>query len=128
MKTKALILLVLGLAAGRTGYADSMPTVEFKGAFIKITAGNSFLDAPIERNPPQLLYIRKSSILRITMTYVARTTAFDVTIVTWGADFGPNPEDGRAAATDDTRSFFYRFAKESNAESFCDAILSSQDG
>jgi hypothetical protein len=127
MKTRVLVLMFVFFAAGQGTFAASAPTVEFKGAFIKITAGSTFVDAPLERSPPLLLYIRKSSILRISMTFIPRTSAYDVTIVTWGSDYASRFDDVRTAATDPSRAFFYRFADLSSATAFCDTLLSNQE-
>jgi hypothetical protein len=129
MKTKALVLLAVVLASGVAAAAASSPTVEFKGSYIKITSGDSYAtDEPIERMPPQLLYIRKSSILTVSLTYVPRSSAYDVTIVTSVPDTQSRSVDGRTVVTYASKSYFYRFSAGAAAASFCEQVLSSQDG
>ncbi|HEY5079646.1 MAG TPA: hypothetical protein VII43_07345 [Opitutaceae bacterium] len=129
MKTKAFALVVVLLAAGGSAFAATAPTVEFKGSFIKITAGDSYAtDEPIERMPPQLLYVRKASILSVSLTFVARSSAYDVVIATSNPDNEAHAADARSVVTYGTKSYFYRFSSGSAATSFCEAILSSQDG
>jgi hypothetical protein len=129
MKTKVLALGYALLAAGVTSYAATAPTVEFKGAFIKITAGDSYAtDEPIERMPPQLLYVRKAAILSVSLTYVPRSSAYDVVIATSNPDNEARVVDGRSVVAYGTKSYFYRFSSGAAAAAFCEAMLSSQDG
>ena len=114
---------------GRHSVCRHAPTVEFKGSFIKITAGDSYAtDEPIERMPPQLLYVRKAAILSISLTYVPRSSAYDVVIATSNPDNEARVVEGRSIVTYGTKSYFYRFSSGSAATAFCEAILSSQDG
>lgn len=128
MKTKAAILLAACLATGGTSFAAKAPTVESKGYFVKVTAGDNYPDEPLERTPPLLLYIRKASIMSISLTYVGHAAAYDVAIVTLNPDSGVRAGEGRVVLPDAVRSYFYRFSSESVAASFCEALLLSQDG
>lgn len=137
MKTKVIALGLILFAAGSASGATPVPTVEFKGAFIKISASVGSVDTPAELNPPLLLYIRKVSILRVSMAYDARNTTYDVAIVTFGAEgtlranVAPPPGLALAASAgnvDSVKTYTYRFSTETGAAAFCDDLLSNQDG
>jgi hypothetical protein len=144
MKTRAVILLITLLATVANVDAASVPTVESKGAFIKIVASAPLVDTPAELNPPLLLYIRKSAILSVSMTFAARSVNYDVAIATLGPDIEIRSSGATVSTADASKAnsyrlsnegsaasvkvYLYRFAKEANAMSFCDAVISNQDG
>jgi hypothetical protein len=144
MKTRALALFILLFATGAHAGASPVPAVESKGAFIKIVASAPSVDIPAELNPPLLLYIRKSAILSVSMTFVARNVDYEVAISTWGPDVeirssgnaSPIAEAAKAnpirlaneGSVASVRVYLYRFANEASAASFCDAVISNQDG
>jgi hypothetical protein len=116
------------LATGGTSFAAKAPTVESKGAFVRITAGDNYPDEPLDRTPPLLLYIRKAYIISVSLTYVGHASDYDVAIDTLNPDNGVRAGEGRFVQPDAVRSYFYRFSSEAVAASFCEAVLSSQDG
>jgi hypothetical protein len=128
MKTKAVILLAACLASGGTLVAAKAPTVESKGAFVKITAGDNYPDEPLDRTPPLLLYLRKACIMSVSMTFVGHASAYDVAIVTLNPDSGVRAGDGRVILPEAMRPYFYRFSSEAVAATFCEALLLNQDG
>jgi hypothetical protein len=133
MKTKLLILLTTFFAAAPMIYASSKPIVESKETFIKITAGDKPEGAPTDRDAPLLLYIRKSSIMRISITDRLHSPGFDVPgfnveIVTSGIAVGPNPDDHGVVVASAPKSYYYHFDDEPSAASFCEALLTDQKG
>jgi hypothetical protein len=128
MKTKAAILLAACLATGGTLSAAKAPAVESRGSFVKITAGDNYPDEPLERTPPLLLYIRKATIVSVSLTFVGHAAAYDVAIVTLNPVGDVRAGEGRVVLPDAVRAYFYRFSSEAVAASFCEAVLSNQDG
>jgi hypothetical protein len=132
MTTRFLALLALFFVAAASLGAVPEPTVESKGAFVKIATGPGSVDIPAELNPPQLLYLRKSSILQISVTYVARNTDFETAITVYGGVMAPRlniPVQAPATATVDTlRTYYYHFSTLAGAGRFCEAILANQEG
>jgi hypothetical protein len=128
MKIKTITLFIILLATEANIGASPEPTVESKGAFIKIAAGDRSVDIPAELNPPLLLFIRKSSILRVAMTFSARSVTYEVAIAAWGPDYGTRFNNSNLSTSDTVRVFTYRFAKEASATSFCEALMLNQEG
>jgi hypothetical protein len=128
MKIKAITLFIILLATEAIVCAAPEPTVESKGAFVKIVAGDRSVDTPAELNPPLLLFLRKSSILRVAMTFSARSVTYEVAIAAWGPDNGARSNNPNLPTSDTVKVFIYRFAKEASAASFCEALMSNQDG
>jgi hypothetical protein len=128
MKTRPLALFAVLLAMRAGVLAAPDPSVESKGAFVKIVAGDRSVDIPAELNPPLLLFLRKSSILRVAMTFAARSVTYEVSIAAWGPDNGARFNSPNPATSDTVRLFIYRFAKESSAEAFCEALMANQEG
>jgi hypothetical protein len=132
MITRFLALVALFSVAAASIRAAPDPTVESKGAFVKIATGPGSVDIPAELNPPQLLYLRKSSILQISVTYVARNTDFETAITVYGGVMAPRlnlPVQAPATATVDTlRTYYYHFSNLAGAGRFCEAVLANQDG
>jgi hypothetical protein len=132
MITRYIALFALFFVAAKSLKGGPDPTVESKGAFIKIASGPGSVDIPAELNPPQLLYVRKSSILQISVTYVARNTDFETAITVYGGVIAPRlnvPVQAPATATVDTlRTYYYHFSTLANAGRFCEAVLANQEG
>ncbi len=127
MKLKLLLLLVLCFAAGSVSCAaSSTPTVEFRGSFIKITAGYASDGTPVDPDVPALLYIRKSSIAKISVMISPRSSDFVVELVTSDPFFGPNSERRGLTVMDGSRTYLYHFINQPGAVAFCEALLSDQ--
>jgi hypothetical protein len=121
MKTKFLVLLVVSLAASRTLQAAQTATVEDRKAFVKIIDAQR-PDAPANRDAPDVLFIRKSDIVRIMMVFSGHHTDYRVLVVTYGADVDRRAPEGRAL-TDSTSTYAYTFPTEASATAFCEALL-----
>jgi hypothetical protein len=128
MRKNAVLLFVVLVALRASAGAAPEPVVESKGAFVRIVAGAPSVDTPAELNPPLLLYIRKSTILRVAMTFSARSVTYEVAIAAWGPDMGTRPTGPNVPTSDTLKVFVYRFAKEASATAFCESIMSNQDG
>jgi hypothetical protein len=132
MITRHVALLALFFVAAESLKGAPDPTVESRGAFIKISSGPGSVDIPAELNPPQLLFVRKSSILQISVTYVARNTDFETAITVYGGVMAPRlnaPVQAPATATVDTlKTYYYHFTTLANAGRFCEAVLANQEG
>jgi|SRR5271165_1616537 len=107
--------------------AAPVPSVESKGAFVKIATGPGSVDIPAELNPPQLLYLRKASILRISVTYVARNTDFEAAITVYGGEAARRMSIPAAATVDALKTYYYHFSNLPNAAEFCEAVLANQE-
>ncbi len=125
-------LLLVCLAGASSLVASPIPTVESRGAFVKIATGPGSVDIPVELNPPQLLYLRKSSILRIAVTYVARNTDFEATITVYGGELAPRagaaPAGSASLSADAIKIYYYHFTNPQAAAEFCEAVLANQEG
>ena len=116
MKTRLLIVLIALVCASPATYADQTPTVESHGEFVKIIARDFIPDVPTDRGAPQQLYIRRSSVERVSIMYSGRRTEYVVEIVTSGLSEHP-------AAADIIASYRYRFPNELSATAFCESLL-----
>jgi hypothetical protein len=132
MNTRNIALFVLFIVTAEGLGAAPDPVVESRGVFVKIASGPGSVDIPAELNPPQLLYLRKSSILQISVTYVARNTDFETAITVYGGVMAPRlnvPVQAPATATVDTlKTYYYHFSSLASAGRFCEAVLANQDG
>ncbi len=120
MKTKFIALLIAGLAACQGLEAAQMATVENRNSFVKITDAQR-PDAP-NREAPDILFIRKSDIMRVAVVFAGRHTEFRVFLVVYGPD-----TDRRVAETrtpnDLATTYTYLFPSEASATAFCEALL-----
>jgi hypothetical protein len=132
MKLRMTSFLVLFASLVLPLRANSLPSVESRGAFVKISFGPGSVDIPAELKPPELLYLRKVTILRISVVYDAHNSDYETAITVFGGDASARPSapaTGAQAPTVDTlKTYRYRFPNESGAESFCEAILQNQQG
>jgi hypothetical protein len=62
------------------------------------------------------------------MTFSARSVTYEVAIAAWGPDLGTRLNSPNLPASDTLKVFVYRFAKEASAASFCESIITNQDG
>lgn len=135
---------IAAFAASASLAAAATPSVESRDAFLKIVAEAPPVDAQAELNPPLLLYLRKSCVLSISLTFAPRSAGFDVAISTWVPDGAARAGGGGSPAQDgqrtsgyhtsgDTgagaaRTYTYRFTNEATAATFCEALISNQGG
>ena len=121
-----MIKLFLCLIAGGTAYAAKLPLVESKGTFIKITDSDKPAGAPVDRDAPDVLYVRKSAIVRASVFFATRSTEFRVAIVTSTPVATTRFDEDKLTVTNDAKAYFYSFPNEATAMAFCDAIISDQ--
>ena len=86
------------------------------------------LDAPIDRDAPDVLYIRKSAIERVLFFFSPRRTEFRVIVVTSSPVATTRFEDEKVPVTNETKSYSYRFSSEASATAFCEAIIAEGKG
>ena len=128
MKKQLLMLLLLYFAVGETVYAAKVPIVESKNAFIKITDSDKPAGAPIDRDAPDVLYIRKSAIVRVSVVFATRSTEFRVIVVTSSPVSTTRFDEDKLTVTNEAKAYFYSFPNEASATAFCDTIISDQKG
>jgi len=127
MKIKLFVLLMLCFAADPVIYAASAtPGVEFKGSFVKITAGYAADGTPIDRDVPAFLYIRKSSIVRISVTISPRSSDFVVELVIADPIVVTDSEHRGTNVLGATKTYLYHFINQPSAVAFCESLLSDQ--
>jgi len=128
MRLRLLTVLLLSLALCQAAYAAKSATVEARGAFLKITDAEKPIGAPVDRDAPDVLYVRKTSIVRASVVFTTRSTEFRVILVTSGPISTSRFDDEKITVTNDARSYFYNFASEASAVAFCEAIIAEQKG
>jgi len=128
MKIRLLTALLLSLVLCQAAYAAKSASVEARGAFLKITDSEKPIGAPVDRDAPDVLYVRRASIVRASVIFTARSTEFRVILVTTGPISTSRFDDEKITVTNDARSYFYNFPSEASAVAFCDAIIAEQKG
>lgn len=83
-KTGMTVLLIAVGGAGGTTYAGQVTVAESRKAFIKIIEGDKHPGSPEDRDAPDVLYIRKSDVIRASIVFSTRSAEFRVLLVTAG--------------------------------------------
>jgi hypothetical protein len=128
MKKQILLLLFLSSAIGQAAFAAKLPTVESRNAFVKITDADKPVGAPVDRDAPEVLYIRKSAIVRVSVVFATRSTEFRVIVVTSSPVTTTRFDEDKLTVTNDAKAYFYSFPNEASATAFCEAIVAEQKG
>ena len=125
MKTSLLAFLLACVISSGTAYAAKLPTAESKNAFVKITDAEKPAGAPVDRDAPNVLYIRKSDIVRISVVFATRSTEFRVIIVTSTPAAATRFDEDKLTITNEAKAYFYNFPNEVSATAFCEAIVAA---
>jgi len=128
MRLRLLTVLLLSFAFCQAAYAAKSATVEVRGAFLKITDSDKPVGAPVDRDAPDVLYVRKTSILGASVVFATRSTEFRVILVVSGPLSTSRFDNDRFPAANFTSSFVYNFLSEASAVAFCEAIIAEQNG
>ncbi len=107
-----------------TAYTKNIPTVESKGAFLKIVDADRAPGAPIDRDAPNVLYIRREAIVRVSVIYATRSSEYQVIVVTNSPLMGTRFDEVKLTVTSDAKVYFYTLPNEAAATAFCDALTS----
>jgi hypothetical protein len=126
MKAKLALLLVIYITACGSAFAAQATTVEDRRAFIKITEGDKHPGQPADRDAPDVLYVRKADILRVSVVFSTRSADFRVFLVTSGPILATETDVDRVVMTNTSKSYTYTFSSEDAALAFCEAIVASQ--
>jgi|GEM_PF-6249729 len=122
-KTKTAILLVLSLTACASTYAAQTASVEVRKSFIKITEGEKRVGAPVDFDAPDVLYVRKADIIRVSVFFAARNSEYRVMLVTYGPGFNSRVEEEKIAAVNSAKTYAYAFPSEASALSFAESLV-----
>ena len=114
----SLFLLFVG-----TAFAGKLSTVEDHGDFLKIVEGDKPIGAPTDHDAPDILYLRKSAIVRVSVVFATRSTDYKVIVVTNGPAPTSRFDDDRMTVVSDAKSYLYSFPNEASATAFSEALL-----
>lgn len=127
MKNAFLSLgLGLFLCLGGTAFAAKISAVESHGDFFKIVEGDKPIGAPTDRDAPDILYIRKTSIVRVSVVFATRSADYKVLVVTSGPAATSRFDDDRLTVVSDTKTYLYTFPTEATATAFSEALIGAK--
>jgi hypothetical protein len=127
MKMKTMLAGILIIIASVPAFAAKTATVEQRGDFVKITEAEKPAGAPVDRDAPDVLYIRKASIVRASVIFATRSTEFRVIVVTSGPVSTARFDDDHYSIVNDAKSYIYGFPNEASAIAFCEALLPAKN-
>jgi hypothetical protein len=126
MKSKLAVLLVICLSACGSAFAIQGTTVESRKAFIKITEGDKHPGSPVDMDAPEVLYLRKSDIIRVFVVNNVRSSEYRTYIVTAGPILGSQIDHEKVVMSNTSKAYSYSFSNEAAATAFCEAIIAEQ--
>lgn len=126
MKKILISVLLLG-ALSAPLFAAKSPSVEVRGDFVKITEGDKPAGAPVDRDAPDILYVRRDSIIRASVFFATRTTEFKVIVVTAGPASPARFDEERYTVMSESKSYFYSFPNEAAAVAFCETLIGGRN-
>ena len=126
MRIRALKILFLCATAYGLAYADQRPTAESRGSFVKITDA-AHINAPENRDAPDVLYVRRTAILRISLNYTAPHTEYRVVVAISEPAMAARSDD-KVTLTDNYRSYVYTFPDLPSATAFAESLIAEKNG
>ena len=93
---------------------------------VKITEGDKHPGQPADRDAPDVLYVRKADIIRVSVVFSTRSADFRVYLVTMGPILASETDMDRVVMTNTSKSYTYTFSTEAAAMAFCEAVVASQ--